>query len=376
MADQKPAPSTASKPAATATKGEIAKLAPARLAYLPAVESEFGITRAAWRALCEAIFPAAKSSEAIVLALSYCKARKLDVFKRVIHIVPIWDSKAGKEIETVWPGIGELRVTASRTGKFAGSDPAAFGDDKTTTFEGKTKKGVAKKAKVTFPLWCQVTVYVLDANKERQAMPGPKVRWLETFSHVSHGCPVPNERWQRAPYQMIEKCAEAAALRRAFPEEMGGELIVDEVGRYGGEGLKDVTNSAEGGEPRRQDHKPGGAKAGLPVDGEDEETAGGEAEDTIEGGEGDATGDEAVTFTVCNADGEVMLPTKDPAEFVRNLVAEMETCAKEPERLAEVWKFNEPQLAHCPPEVAKTARARHEALSKPAAPGAGIKGKV
>jgi len=369
MNESKPAPS-ATKP--TATKGEIAKLAPARLPYLPAVETEFGISRAAWRALCEAIFPAAKSSEAIVLALSYCKARKLDIFKRVIHIVPIWDSKAGREIETVWPGIGELRVTASRTGKFAGSDPAAFGDDKTTTFKGKTKKGVAKEAKVTYPAWCQVTVFVLDGNKERQAMPGPRVRWLETFSHVSHGCPVPNERWQRAPYQMIEKCAEAAALRRAFPEEMGGELIVEEVQRYGGDGAADVTNSATGGEPQRKDYKPGGAKAEGEVDPaveQDEQVEESGGEETTEGGasgqEGEA--DEAVTFTVCNADGEIMFPTKDPAEFVRNLVAELETCAKNPERLAEVWKHNEGQLQHCPPNVAKTATARYAVLSKPKA---------
>lgn len=368
MSESKPA-SSAAKP--TATKGEIAKLAPARLPYLPAIEAEFGITRPMWRALCEAIFPAAMSSEAIVLALSYCKARKLDIFKRVIHIVPIWDSKKGVQVETVWPGIGELRVTASRTGKFSGSDPATFGPDKTTTFKGKTKKGVAKEAKVTYPAWCQVTVHVLDGNKERQAMPGPRVIWTETFSHVSHGCPVPNERWARAPYQMIEKCAEAAALRRAFPEAMGGELIVEEVQRYGGDGAKDATNSAEG-EPKRSDYKPGGAKA----EGEPDEPAAQDeqveevGDENVDPANGQTTegkvADEAVTFTVCNADGEITLPTKDPADFVRNLVAELEVCSKDPERLATVWENNKDQLQHCPPITAKTATARYAALSKSA----------
>lgn len=361
----KPAPSAA-KP--TATKGEIARLAPARLPYLPAVENEFGISRAAWRALVEAIFPAAITSEAIVLALSYCKARRLDIFKRVIHIVPVWDSKAGKMVETIWPGIGELRTTASRTGKFAGADPAAFGEDKTTTFKGKTKKGIEKEAKVTYPTWCQVTVYVMDANKERQAMPGPRVRWTETFSHFAHGCPVPNERWARAPYQMIEKCAEAAALRRAFPEEMGGELIVEEVQRYGGDGAKDVTNSAEG-EPKRSDYKPGGPKAeGEPDEpaAQDEQVEETSSETATEGGEAAAAdeADQAITFTVCNADGEITLPTKDPAEFVRNLVAELEVCSKDPERLTTVWENNKDQLKHCPPNVAKTATARYAVLSK------------
>jgi hypothetical protein len=38
-----------------------------------------------------------------------------------------------------------------------------------------------------------------------------------------------NARWLKAPVQMLTKCTEAAGLREAFPEELGGEMTVDEV---------------------------------------------------------------------------------------------------------------------------------------------------
>ena len=53
-----------------------------------------------WRVLTEAIFPNAKTAEAIVLALEYCRARKLDVFKRPVHIVPMWNKQLRREVET------------------------------------------------------------------------------------------------------------------------------------------------------------------------------------------------------------------------------------------------------------------------------------
>jgi phage recombination protein Bet len=165
-----------------------------------------------------------------MLALSYCRARGLDPFKHPVHIVPIWNAQLRAEVETVWPGIGELRTTASRTSSYSGIDPAAFGPEITKRFEGQGRDG-AIVADVTFPEWCQITVW-RTCNGIRQAFAGPRVRWLETFSSIGK-TGVPNDRWRRAPYQMIEKCAEAAALRRAFPEEVGEIVTNDEAGQIG-----------------------------------------------------------------------------------------------------------------------------------------------
>jgi len=204
-----------------------------RLPYHPAIRERFGVDRAAWRALVEAVYPSAKSADSVVLALAYCKARKMDPFKRVVHIVPVWDSVRRQEVETVWPGIAEHRTTAFRTGLYAGCEPAAYGPDITRTFSDTIPARNGRQAEhvsfeMTFPEWCQLTIYRLVSGT-RVAMPGPRVYWLETYSRRGRTV-LPNDRWQRSPRQMIEKCAEAAGLRRAFPEELGDEWTAEEAG--------------------------------------------------------------------------------------------------------------------------------------------------
>lgn len=38
-----------------------------------------------------------------------------------------------------------------------------------------------------------------------------------------------NSRWSKAPVQMLTKCTEAAGLREAFPDEIGGEQTMEEM---------------------------------------------------------------------------------------------------------------------------------------------------
>lgn len=216
-----------------------------RPAYPVRAQAAFGISPGDWKALVDAVWPAAKTTEAVELALSYCRARKLDPFKRPVHIVPVWDSKLRREVETIWPGIGELRTTASRTGQWAGIDDAEFGPDETRAFKGEVGNTTREKS-VTFPAWAQVTVYKLMGG-QRVAFKGPKVRWLETYASMGKS-DVPNDMWESRPYGQLEKCAEAAALRRAFPEEVGNEYIPEEVGRVhrGGGQEIDVTPQVAG----------------------------------------------------------------------------------------------------------------------------------
>jgi phage recombination protein Bet len=171
------------------------------------------------KALVEAIFPNAQSAESVILALSYCRARNLDPFKRNVHIVPIWDKQRRCLVDTIWPGIGELRTTAFRTGEYAGRDDAAYGPDVVQ------KVG---RVDLKFPQWCQVTVYRM-VKGQRMAFSGPKVYWLETYSTAARDDDSPNEMWATRTYGQIEKCAEAAALRAAFPEEIGTDYISDEI---------------------------------------------------------------------------------------------------------------------------------------------------
>ncbi|HKY85820.1 MAG TPA: phage recombination protein Bet [Pseudorhodoplanes sp.] len=217
-----------------ASRGQVAVFQPPRLPYHDRVQEAFGVDKGQWKVLVEAIYPAAKSVDAIVMALTYCKSRNLDPFKRPVHIVPMWDSARGAMVETVWPGISELRTTASRTGQYAGCDEAQFGANVTMEFKGRVKeRGEFRDSVVTveFPEWCRITVHRIVAGHLVKFV-GPKVSWLESYATIGN-TDLPNKMWQERPEGQLEKCAEAAALRRAFPEEIGNELAAEEmIGRH------------------------------------------------------------------------------------------------------------------------------------------------
>ena len=111
----------------------------ARLPISQTALDELGLDANTWRVLSDSIFPSARTADGIALAVRYCQARGLDVLKRPVHVVPMWSKAQGREIETVWPGINEVQVTASRTGQYAGIDPPRFGPDITRTFAGRAK---------------------------------------------------------------------------------------------------------------------------------------------------------------------------------------------------------------------------------------------
>src|SRR4051812_42834514 len=93
-----------------------------RLPVTAQFAEKLGVSAGQWRVLVDQIFPSAKTIEAVTMALSYCKSRNLDIYKRPVHIVPMWSSAKGAMVETVWPGISEMRTTAARTGEYAGID--------------------------------------------------------------------------------------------------------------------------------------------------------------------------------------------------------------------------------------------------------------
>lgn len=224
-------------------RGAVAIFQPPRLDWHPAIGERFGIDKSGWKVLTEATFPAAKTTDAVVMALAYCRARKLDVFKKPVHIVPMWSSQAKTYVETVWPSIGELRTTAFRTGQYVGCDETDFGPDVTKTFNGRIKSGNAwedASATVTFPEWARITVRRI-LNGVVCVFVGPKVYWLESYARRGPS-DLPNDMWCTRPRGQLEKCAEAAALRKAFPEELGNEYAAEEMeGRV----MQDVTPAAD-----------------------------------------------------------------------------------------------------------------------------------
>ncbi|WP_295391010.1 phage recombination protein Bet [uncultured Thiodictyon sp.] len=201
---------------------------PCRIPVATAVLAEIGLDPGTWAVLTDSIFPSADTPEGIILAVRYCQARGLDIMKRPVHVVPMWSSALRRYVETVWPSITEVQITAARTGLWAGLDSPRFGPDQTKTFSGTVKRNeqwVEVQATVTFPEWAEVTVYRL-VNGVRCPF-SEMVFWEEAYARQGRS-PIPNEMWQKRPRGQLLKCAKAASLRAAFPEE-AGEYTAEEM---------------------------------------------------------------------------------------------------------------------------------------------------
>jgi phage recombination protein Bet len=192
---------------------------PARLDVPESALNALGLDLNTWKVLTDSIFPSAKTAEGILLAVRYCQARGLDVLKRPVHVVPMWSKALGHEVETIWPGIAEVQTTAARTREWAGMDAPRFGPDETQTFRGRVKRDEhweELQVSVTFPSWCEVTVYRLIGGTRCPFT--ETVFWEETYSRMNGG-DVPTAMWIKRPRGQLLKCAKAASLRAAFPEE-------------------------------------------------------------------------------------------------------------------------------------------------------------
>ena len=238
----------------------IVPVAPPRLPYHAGLKDRFGIDIGGWNVIIDTIFPGAATIEAVFMALNYCERRSLDVFKRPVHIVQMWSKLKGRSVETIWPGISELRTTASRTKSYAGIDDAEWGPEVEETFNGSVKKGKNawedRTIDLTYPEWCQLIVYRMVAGG-RCKFVGPKVFWKEAYGSIG-ASKLPNDMWEGRAWGQLEKCAEAGALRRAFPEEIGNELTAEEMaGRPFDDApeMKDITPTAPA-PPRPQREEP------------------------------------------------------------------------------------------------------------------------
>lgn len=168
--------------------------------------------------LGSSLYPGAAPAS-IKMVLGYCKAAGLDPMQKPVHIVPMWDGKTRQMRDVVMPGIGLYRTQAARNGCAGVSEPE-FGPDVTETIGG---------ANVTYPAWCRVTVKRRISTGEIVEFTA-KEFWRENYA-VKGGQDksiAPNAMWSKRPYGQIAKCAEAQALRKAFPE-IGSEPTADEM---------------------------------------------------------------------------------------------------------------------------------------------------
>lgn len=171
------------------------------------------------KVLKASLYPGA-SDDSIRLVLGYCRASGLDPMQKPVHIVPMWDGKAKQMRDVVMPGIGLYRTQAARSGEYAGITEPEFGPDVTETLSN---------VPITYPQWCRVTVKRTTGAGSIAEFTAREF-WRENYA--IKGGPeksiAPNAMWFKRPYGQLAKCAQAQALRMAFPE-IGASPTADEM---------------------------------------------------------------------------------------------------------------------------------------------------
>lgn len=166
------------------------------------------------------------SDDELQLFLHIAERTGLDPFARQIHCV-----KRGSKV-MVQTGIDGYRLIADRTGKYAGSDDYRFDEGLDEYQHIQRNRGN--------PATATVTVYKLVESIRCPFT--ATVRWDEYYPGKHQGY-----MWDKMPYLMLGKTAEALALRKAFPAELSG-LYSDEEMAQAGETIdaETLANELEG----------------------------------------------------------------------------------------------------------------------------------
>lgn len=146
--------------------------------------------------------------------LHYAQRTGLDPWARQIYMIGRWDSRLGRKKWTIQASIDGLRIVAQRSGEYAGQvGPEWVGED------GEWRDVWLSKS---MPLAARVGVL-----RKGFAEPLYAVAHLTEYMPTSNGKPM--GLWASKPAVMLAKCAEALALRKAFPMDLSGLYVAEEM---------------------------------------------------------------------------------------------------------------------------------------------------
>src|SRR4051794_12771530 len=197
------------------------------------------------------------TKEETLLFARQCQRTGLDPFARQIYGQFRFDKKRGDEVMAVQATIDGLRAVAEDSGCYAGQlEPEYYdGGRWVEVWPDRTKQPVAAR----------VTV---------RKVIGGVLAETRAVAHWSEYCDANSPMWKDKPALMLGKCAEALALRKAFPNVLSGIYTAEEMGRADVEdvpapsgevsrGLRDEMAQADAEQQRRADVVR--AAAGVPL---------------------------------------------------------------------------------------------------------------
>lgn len=143
-----------------------------------------------------------------------CAEKNLSPFSKQIHLIARRDSKNNTTRYTHQTAIDGFRAIADRTQKYAGNDDYLFDDNETEyqiVASGKKR-----------PQTATATIYKIVGGVRCPF--SATARWEEYYPGGTMGF-----MWDKMPFLMLGKCAESLALRKAFPENLGGIYTNEEM---------------------------------------------------------------------------------------------------------------------------------------------------
>lgn len=161
-----------------------------------------------------------------------CRRTRLDPFRKQIYAIkrPEWDpvTKTNSWKVTFQTSIDGFRAIAARTGLDDGQSPPQWCGPDAQWSEIWAGNGDPHSARVT--------VY---KKGRTHGFPGT-ARYSAYVQTTKDGSPT--KMWKKMGAEQLAKCAEALALRKAFPEELGGVYTHDEMAQAGNE---EITSDGE-----------------------------------------------------------------------------------------------------------------------------------
>lgn len=148
--------------------------------------------------------------------LHQCRRTGLDPLAKQIYFRK-QQTKNGPVV-TIITGIDGYRLIADRTGKYAGNDDPVFDD------EHEIHRATVTVYKLIGGVRCPFTA---------------TARWSQYYPGEKQGF-----MWDKMPHLMLGKCAEALALRKAFPAELSGLYVKEEMDQAGPEIVEAETGPA------------------------------------------------------------------------------------------------------------------------------------
>jgi phage recombination protein Bet len=167
---------------------------------------KYGFTSDRVELIRRTVAPDANNDE-LEMFLYRCQKTGLDPIARQIHFV----KRGGKGV--IQTGIDGYRLVAERTNNYAGSDDPIYEE---TPGQDPYADKDAHPWKATVTVWKMV-------QGQRCGFTAT-ARWGEYAQVGSQGF-----MWARMPYLMLAKVAEALALRKAFPQDLSGMYVNEEM---------------------------------------------------------------------------------------------------------------------------------------------------